>query len=103
VPEGYELVNEIRGMSVGEYIWSDENGNSIIFEQLVWDGTIYSIDSETGETTMIVCGTMEVYYRATQLHTYIWNDGTYSFKLSVPQPLSEGELELFLSGMKVAQ
>lgn len=103
VPEGYELVNEIRGMSVGKYTWSDENGNSIIFEQLVWDGTIYTIDSETGETTMIVCGTTEVYYRITQIHTYIWNDGTYSFKLSVPQPLSEGELELFLSGMKVAQ
>ena len=103
VPEGYELVHEMQGISVGEYTWSDGAGNSIVFEQFMWDGTIYSVDSETGETTMIVCGTMEVYYRVTKLHTYIWNNGTYSFMLTASRPLSLEELEKILESVAVIE
>ena len=103
VPEGYELVHEMQGISVGEYTWSDGAGNSIVFEQFMWDGTIYSVDSETGETTMIVCGTMEVYYRVTKLHTYIWNNGTYSFMLTASKPLSVEELEKILESVAVIE
>jgi hypothetical protein len=103
VPDGYNLVGEFQAGTVGKYQWINENGDYLVFEQTIWDGTQYSIDSEVGETTTILSGNREVYYRKTQLHTYIWNDGTYSFVLSSSQPVSTNELELILEGMEVVQ
>lgn len=103
VPEGYELTEKVRLSSAGSETWYTADGKYIVFEQLVCDGTIYSIDSETGETTMIVCGTTEVYYRITQIHTYIWNDGTYSFMLSASTLLTNDEVELIIAGLTIEQ
>ena len=103
VPEGYDLIEELQGWSIGKHKWSNRNGNYIVLEQFLWDGTVYSIDSEKGETTIIVCGSIEVYYRIAQLHTYIWNDGTYSFKISVSHPLSTNELERLIFNIKEVQ
>ena len=103
VPEGYELIEELRLAYVGESRWTNDSGDYLILEQSVWDSTTYSLDSEIGDTMTIVCGNRELYYRTTQLHTYIWNDGTYSFILSSSSQLSIEELEILLEGMKVVQ
>ena len=103
VPEGYELAEKLRLASVYGVTWRNADGDYLIYEQTVWDGTSYFIDNEIGNTSIITCETTEVYYRNTQLHTYIWNDGTYSFVLSTSQPLVNDELKMILNGMKDIQ
>ena len=103
VPDGYELIEDARLFSIDREKWANSDGDYLILEQAVWDGIKYSLDSETGETTSIICGNRELYYRITQLHTYIWNDGTYSFILSSSKAFSVDELEMLLEGMKVVQ
>ena len=103
VPEGYELVEERQEASVGKQKWVHPNGDYIILQQFVWDGTVYSIDSEMGEMSITTFGSVEVYYRATQLHTYIWNDGTYSFMLSTSSLLTNDEIGLIINSLTIEQ
>ena len=103
VPEGYDLVGEFQVETVNKHQWENQNGDYLVFEQTIWDGTRYSLDSETGETTIIDCNGREVYYRTTHVSTYVWNDGTYSFVLYTSEPLSNDILEKILNGIKQEQ
>ena len=103
VPEGYELIDTASLPAIERATWKNSVGDYFILEQSIWDGTTYSVDSEIGKSTIIDCNGRKVYYRITQLHTYIWNNGTYSFKLSVSHSLSRNELEMLLVGMKEVQ
>ena len=103
VPEGYELTEKVRLPSAGSETWNTADGEFIILQQFVWDGASYSIDSETGETSIITHGTIEIYYRGTQLHTYVWNNGTYSFMLSTSAMLTNDEIGLIIDGLTIEQ
>lgn len=103
VPEGYVAEEDIQTSFVSRKRWSNSGGDYILLEQFVWDGTNSLLDSEMGESSIIKYGTIEIYYRITQLYTYIWNDGTYSFMLTVSQPLLNDELEMLLDGLTAVQ
>lgn len=103
VPDGYELIDEASLKSVERTRWENLDGDYLILEQSVWDGTRYSVDSEIGEATTLVCGESEVYYRVTHIHMYVWNDGTYSFIFMTSAPLSYDILELILAGIVIKQ
>ena len=103
VPDGYEFIDEASLKSVERTRWENLDGDYLILEQSVWDGTRYSVDSEIGEATTLVCGESEVYYRVTHIHMYVWNDGTYSFIFMSSAPLSYDILELILAGIVIKQ
>ena len=103
VPEGYELTEKVRLSSAGSETWKTADGEYIVLEQFVWDGANYWIDAEMGETTVTTFESIEVYYRATQLHTYVWNDGTYSFILSSSSFLTNEEIGLIIDGLTIEQ
>ena len=103
VPEGYELIEELRLAYVGESRWTNDSGDYLILEQHIWNGVNYSLDYETGTTTNINLGNIDIYCRATEIYTYIWNDGIYSFMLSSSKPLSNDELKMLLEEMKAEQ
>lgn len=103
VPYGYELEWEQKFVFVNRSQWINSDGETISFRQSYWDGANYTIDSESGETTALIIGQTEIYYRSDDLHTYVWNDGKYSYVLTSSAILAEDELNLILNGIVVSK
>ena len=101
VPEGYVLELEQQTVLVNKSTWIDQQNNRIVLRQSSWDGTSYSVDSEVGESLAYVFDGVEIYYRLNDVHTYIWNDGTYSFVLASSESFSESELKPIIEGLIV--
>ena len=104
IPEGYEMIETERLSVINRITWRNTEGQWIMFEQMLCDGTAYSLDAAKGESTILNLGPSgrEIYYRKTEIHSYIWNNGTYSFCLSAAEPLSEEDLTRMLDGMRAS-
>ena len=105
VPEGYTLhQTEIEGQT-NYYIWKNEDGDYLVFEQIPLLGFNSYIDGEPSECTTIQCSEVEVYCRihGTNACTYIWNDGEYAYTLTASIVLPEDTLERILSGILEAE
>ena len=101
VPDGYTLTKELRMSASMKCEWENAEGQYLIFEQCVIDGTNYGLDGENGETTLIMCGEYNVYCRSTDTYTYIWNNAVYSFKLKSSCYLSEENLIRMIEGIQI--
>lgn len=101
VPSGYTIESEQQTVLVNKSTWIDQQNNRIVLRQSSWDGTSYSVDSEAGESLAYVFNGIEVYYRLNDAHTYIWNDGIYSFILASTESFSEMELRSMIEGLIV--
>lgn len=102
VPEGYVLKSEQQFSATNKIKWVDEQGNYIIFEQHILDGSNYSMDSEYGQTGVIICGEYEVYCLITDVPCYTWNDGVYAYKISSSKEVSDDELSRIIAGMQIS-
>ena len=97
LPKGYSLKHELIRPIGTQYEFKNENGDFIWFEQRVWDGTDFTINSERGYSKIVEIEYYNVYYRYTETyHCYIWNDGKYSLSLRSNQNLSTEEIELII-------
>ena len=103
VPDGYTLTKEIRIPASMNLEWENAEGQYLAFEQRVLDGTNYGLDGEVGETNVIVCGEYSVYCRSGNVHTYIWNDGNYSFMITTPYALSDDRLIRLVESIEIAE
>ena len=103
VPDGYTLTKEIRIPASMNLEWENAEGQYLAFEQRVLDGTNYGLDGEVGETNVIVCGEYSVYCRSGNVHTYIWNDGNYSFMITTPYALSDDMLIRLVESIEIAE
>ena len=103
VPEGYVLESEQYWPSASKVKWVNEQGNHIIFEQHVLDVSNFSMDSEHGQTSIVICGKIEVYCLITDNACYTWNDGTYVYQIISSEKLSNNELSHIISELKIAQ
>ena len=100
VPEGYVLTKELYLPSVNKYEWSNAEGQYIIFEHCAIDNTDFMVDTEIEKTTVISYDNYDVYYQASDIHTYIWNDGTYSFKIKSSVFIVEDMLICIIEGVQ---
>ncbi len=102
VPQGYELVKSHQETVVNSMLWKNEEGSVLIWEQMYCYGAMYTLDAEKGESRILKSenGEREIYCRTSEAHTYIWNDGTYSFSLTASEPLSDAELNRILDGIE---
>ena len=103
VPEGYVWESEIRFPAVNRSRWVNGGGHYINFEQHILDGYNSSMDSEYGETSVIICGEFEVYCLISDTSHYTWNDGTYAYKICSSETLSEDELARMISELQIVQ
>lgn len=92
VPEGYVLESEQRLPAISKIKWVNKQGCYIILEQHILDGSNYSMDTENGQTSVIICGEFEVYCLTSDISHYTWNDGKYAYKICSSKKLSEDEL-----------
>ena len=100
IPEGYELVEEVNTKVDVSYKWKDLNGNIIILQQKVFDGTGFFVDAEQGNTCIINCEQYEVYCRVIDvLYYYIWTNQDYVFTLTSTTQLSNNKLLEIINGI----
>lgn len=103
VPEGYVLESEQRLPAMSKIKWANKQGCYIILEQHILDGSNYSMDTENGQTSVIICGEFEVYCLLSDISFYTWNDGTYAYKIYSPDEISNDELTRMISELKIAK
>lgn len=93
IPEGYELDGKFVDDVGVTYIYQDNNGNTITFNQISL-GSSYSIDidNDTDEVTVLKHNGKEIYFRNTEiLQVYIWRDENYIMDLNVSSSLPQEE------------
>ena len=90
VPEGYELTGTIRSKAVNRLMWENHDGETLMFEQTCYIGTIFDVK---GETTRLDVKDYDVYYRKVRFHHYVWYSGNYRFILRSSAQLPMEELE----------
>ena len=100
IPEGYELVEKSNTSLHISYRWEDFNGNSIILQQRVFDGTKFYVDAENGDTEIINYQQYKIYLRELDnSYHYIWNEGEYALRLKTTVRLTNDELFKIISGI----
>ena len=103
VPEGYVLKSEQCLANVTQSMWVNQQSEYITFEQHILDGANFFMDSEHGQTNIIICGDVEVYCLITNSSCYTWNDGVYVYRIYSSEILSDDELEQIISGMQISE
>ena len=103
VPDGFVLREEQHWLSQSKYVWENTEGQWLTFEQCVLDSTNYVVDAVLGDTRIIMRDEFDVYYRETKVHSYIWNNGVYSFKITSDCFLEKSELECIIDGLHISQ
>ena len=101
VPEGYELVKDDCFPNMHEMEWQDAEGNYLYVKQCNLYGSDFVLDSEFGESSVIPCDQFTVYYTKSTVHTYVWNNGIYSFQMVSSLPLSIDTLSHIVTSMRI--
>ena len=83
--------------------WENKQGDYIIFEQHILDGYNYSMDSEYGQTSVVICGEFEVYCLISDISFYTWNDGTYAYQICSSETISDNELAQMISELQIVK
>ena len=100
VPEGYALKDQFVNRMVVEYIFENEDGESIKFTQRSLDASNFYIDIEHGDYDIISIGEYKIYYQQTDgIYCYIWNDGKYALQLYSANKLSDQTISLIIKGI----
>ena len=100
VPEGYELVDNFELLTYGKQQWENRDGERISFIQTDVNNVVYGIDDSMDAMEKIESEQYTVYHRSLEdKHIYLWNDGTYAFKISTTAQLSEEEILSIVAGL----
>lgn len=103
VPEGYVLESEQRYPAANRIKWINDENDFIDFEQHILDGSNYSMDSEYGQASVIVCGEFEVYCSMAEVFNYMWNDGMYAYKIRSSEKISDDCLTQIIAKLEIAK
>ena len=105
VPEGYELVNEIKLTDYIQYEWKNEQGDYLRFEQLpVSNAHRYGLDDTTEYTQITTPSGNKVYYRYSDNKTFmIWTNEKYTVSIVSTAILSQEVLVQIIDGIVIKQ
>lgn len=102
VPEGYFLIDEIYNITITHYVYADNDGNKLYFDQRLLNSSIFIIDSESGYSKIDNIEGYEIYYRRTkENYIYVYNDRKYSMQIKSNMSLSNQELISILDGITI--
>ena len=100
LPEGFYLKDSIINSSVAHYIYTNDMGDELFFDQQPVKGTYYIVDSENGYSKINILESYEIYYRFTNKnHHYIWKDDKYTLKIKTNVKISNEEMILIIKGI----
>jgi hypothetical protein len=100
VPEGYELVDELSTQAFSRFRWNNNNYKMIVFEQYLLDTTQFTLNAESGYTSVVEYADLILYCRTIDNYKYyIWCDDNYSYSLKVCVEIDDNELYQILDGV----
>ena len=94
IPKGYTLDSELKSVHVCKYIYHNDEGKVMQYNQGIFSAsTTIAIDTE-GTTTQNVQinGYTGIFFSNKGYNNIIWNDGFYIFDISVPVEIGKEEL-----------
>ena len=104
VPEGYQLVREVKNEVCVRYIWESKSGDTLVFQQSLINESDFFLDSDTEDMQCIEYNGVFVYLRSVDnLWIYLWNDGKYGMYIDSDQKLSDDELEKIIDGIVILE
>lgn len=93
VPEGY-ILKEYTSSDVNVFaVWTNENGDEIVFFQNLLDSNI-SIDNEHYYKTIEINGNKAYLCIEGNTFTLLWSDGFYYYRIYLPAELKEKSTEI---------
>ena len=98
VPAGYQLIRQSRYKLSIHYIWENEHGELLLFDQSTLHGESYV--RSMGATVMELGGIRVLYYRGNNYHVYYWNTNEYEFCLSAHSALSDEEILKIIKSLR---
>lgn len=103
IPEGYVLTDSHSHSARVRMVWVNQNGEKIIFAQTVLTEKLLGWDNERVEPKTLTVNDTVVYYgeynntEDINATVYMWNDGEYSYKLTVMEDLSLEEIQKIIT------
>lgn len=94
IPEGYELTESHSNSARVRTQWENEDGERISLVQTILTGDLLGWDVEKGEPQSRVVNETTLYCSEYNNATiYMWNDGDYSYRLTVTEDFLLEEIE----------
>ncbi|MBQ9121675.1 MAG: DUF4367 domain-containing protein [Clostridia bacterium] len=98
VPDGYELIRWGHYKLSVHYIWENEDGELLMFDQSTLHGE--SFVRNKGATVMNLGDVQVLYYQGNSYHIYYWNTEEYEFCLSAYEVLSNEEIMKIIASVR---
>lgn len=93
VPEGYVLTDEVIKSVMVRYIYENEAGEQIIFDQRPNSGISIGVDYSGENAEVLEYNGVEIYLRATDKKKhFVWSNEDYAIKLVCAKTLSQEEI-----------
>ena len=100
IPEGYELTDSYQDSARVRMKWVNQDGEKIVFVQTLLSDKLMSLDIEKGEPKSLILNDVTVYYsKYENKDIYVWNDGSYAYKLTLTEDFSPEEIEKVITLM----
>ena len=103
VPEGYELVSEVKKPSKAKYKWTNSDGAYITLEQCHVDSGLFGLDNEGEGWEVTQIGNHSVYHRVSDAYYYLWNDGVYAYRLTTSELRDEQMLRDMIDNLCIKE
>lgn len=104
VPEGYQLVSELKNALYVKYMWKSQTGNTLVFEQSLIKESDFFLDSNAENMLCTEYNGISVYLRSSNnVWLYFWNDGKYAMSIDSEQKFSDDELEKIIDGIVILE
>ena len=104
VPEGFQLVSEIKNSLYVKYLWKTTTGNTLVFEQKLIKETDFFMDSDVENMLCIEYNGISVYCRSSNnVWLYVWKDGKYGMSIYSEHKFSDEVLEKIIDGIVILE
>lgn len=102
LPEGYELSQKVENEFIRSYIWENNEGECIIFEQGIKDAAILEFQKDGKEAITFSSNEFEIYARFyDSFKCYAWIADEYMMSLTVGGTVDEEVCLLILESIEV--
>ncbi len=100
ITEGYVPIQKKTTPIRTFYKYQNGSNKIITFEQNLYNETGYRFDNEGGYTKALEVNGLDIYHRTyTEYNQYVWNMGSYTFRISSTQAIPNNELEKIVEGI----
>lgn len=92
LPEGYYLEKKVEKNGIRSYMWYNETGGCIMFDQSMKDAAVLEFKNNGEEPTIFNCNGFEIYARSYgESNVYVWISGKYIMTLYVSADVTQEE------------